>query len=74
MSLIIMSGKVKLFLCVTPGEIAPGTHLLGGWVNLRASLDDLEKRKFLTLPGLEQYIIIQYNLQNVPVYIIFSQK
>jgi hypothetical protein len=26
---------------------------IGGWVDLRASLDDVEKRKFLTLPGLE---------------------
>jgi hypothetical protein len=34
-------------------ERAPGTHWMGGWVYLRAGLDDLEKRKFLTLPGLE---------------------
>jgi hypothetical protein len=31
----------------------PGTHWIGGWVDLRAGLDDVEKRKFLTLPGLE---------------------
>jgi hypothetical protein len=37
----------------TSGERAPGTHWIGGWVDLRAGLDDLEKRKFLTLPGLE---------------------
>jgi hypothetical protein len=37
----------------TPGESAPGTHWIGGWVDLRAGLDDLEKRKFLTLPRLE---------------------
>jgi hypothetical protein len=36
----------------TPGEIAPGTHWIG-WVSPRAALDDVEKRKFLTLPGLE---------------------
>jgi hypothetical protein len=36
----------------TPGEIAPGTHWIGGWVDPRAGLDDMEKRKFLTLPGL----------------------
>jgi hypothetical protein len=29
------------------------THWMGGWVDPRAGLDDLEKRKFLTLPGLE---------------------
>jgi hypothetical protein len=34
-------------------ERAPGTHWLGGWVDPRAGLEDLEKRKFLTLPGLE---------------------
>jgi hypothetical protein len=31
----------------------PGTHYIGGWVNPRAGMDDLEKRKFLTLPGFE---------------------
>jgi hypothetical protein len=37
----------------TPRKRAPGTHWIGGWVDLRASMDDVEKRKFLTLPGLE---------------------
>jgi hypothetical protein len=37
---------------VTPGERAPGTHWMGGWVDPRAGQDDV-KRKFLTLPGLE---------------------
>jgi hypothetical protein len=37
----------------TPEERAPGTHWIGGWVDLRAGQDDLEKIKFLTLPGLE---------------------
>jgi hypothetical protein len=27
----------------TPGERAPGTHWIGGWVVPRASLDDMEK-------------------------------
>jgi hypothetical protein len=26
-----------------PGEIAPGTHWVGDWVDLRAGLDNLEK-------------------------------
>jgi hypothetical protein len=39
----------------TPGLLyprgkSPGTHWVGGWV---AGLDDMEKRKFLTLPGLD---------------------
>jgi hypothetical protein len=37
----------------TPGERASGTHWIGGWVDPGAGLDDVEKRKFLTLPGLE---------------------
>jgi hypothetical protein len=36
-----------------PGKEPPVTHWIGGWVDPRASLDDVEKRKFLTLPGLE---------------------
>jgi hypothetical protein len=34
-------------------EKAPPTHWIGGWVGPRAGLKDMEKRKFLTLPGLE---------------------
>jgi hypothetical protein len=30
-----------------------GTHWIGGWVGPRAGLDDVEKRKFFTLSGLE---------------------
>jgi hypothetical protein len=37
----------------SPGEIAHGAHWIGGWVDPRADLDDMEKRKLLTLPGLE---------------------
>jgi len=29
----------------TPGESAPGTQWIGGWVGLRASLDAVAKRK-----------------------------
>jgi hypothetical protein len=37
----------------TPGERAPHTHWIGGWVVPRICLDDVENRKILTLPGLE---------------------
>jgi hypothetical protein len=30
----------------TPRERAPGTHWIGGWVGLRATLDAVVKRKF----------------------------
>jgi hypothetical protein len=36
----------------TPREIAPGSHWIEGWVGPRTGLD-VEKRKLLTLPGLE---------------------
>jgi hypothetical protein len=39
--------------CFTPAERALGTLWIGGWVGPRASLEDMENRKFLTLPGLE---------------------
>jgi hypothetical protein len=39
--------------CFTRREITPGNHWIGGWVDPKAGLDDVEKRKFLTLPGLE---------------------
>jgi hypothetical protein len=34
-------------------ERAPVTHSVRGFVDPRASLEEVEKRKFLTLPGLE---------------------
>jgi hypothetical protein len=37
----------------TPRERDPTTHSTRGWVGPRARLDDTEKRKFLTLVGLE---------------------
>jgi hypothetical protein len=36
-----------------PRERATGTHWIGGWVGPRTGLDDMEKRKFLILLGLE---------------------
>jgi hypothetical protein len=41
------------WLASRPGRFAPGTHWIGGWVALRAGPDDMGKRKFLALPGLE---------------------
>jgi len=39
----------------TPGEIAPSTHWIGGWVGLRASMDMVvkTKKKSWSLPGIE---------------------
>jgi hypothetical protein len=40
-------------LALRPGRFTPGTHWIGGWVGPITGLDDVEKIKFLTLPGLE---------------------
>jgi hypothetical protein len=37
----------------TVRERAPSTHWMRGWVDLRAGLENVEKRKFLILLGLE---------------------
>jgi hypothetical protein len=36
-----------------PGERARGTHWIGGWVDPRAGLEATEKRKMLSLPGID---------------------
>jgi hypothetical protein len=36
-----------------------GTHWIGGCVELRAGLDDMEKRKSLTLPRLEFRLLVR---------------
>jgi hypothetical protein len=37
----------------TPRERTPGIHWIGGWVDRRTGLDNVEKRTSFTLPGLE---------------------
>jgi hypothetical protein len=48
-----VSGQLHAPAALPPGKRAPGTHCIGGWVDSRAGLDDVENRKFLTLPGLK---------------------
>jgi hypothetical protein len=36
-----------------PGEMALGTHWIGGWVGPGTVLNELKNRKILTLPELE---------------------
>jgi hypothetical protein len=43
----VVSGQLH-----APAALPPGTHWIG-WVDPTAGLDDVEKRVFLTLPGLE---------------------
>jgi len=48
-SFTLDGGKLPVY----PPERAPGTHLIGGWVWPRASLDAVTKRKTLSLSGFE---------------------
>jgi hypothetical protein len=49
-TLALAGGECQLFY---PRGKSPGTHWIGGWVDPTAGLDDVEKRNFLTLLGLE---------------------
>jgi hypothetical protein len=53
LALVDGSGQLHAPAALSPGKEPPGTHGIGRWVDVRAGLDDLEKIKFLTLPGLE---------------------
>jgi hypothetical protein len=48
-----VSGQLNAHAALPPGGKDPGAHWTGGSVGLRAGLDDVEKKKFLNLPGLE---------------------
>jgi hypothetical protein len=48
-----VNGQLQAHAALPPEERGPGSHWIGGWVGPGAGLDDVEKRKFLTLPGLE---------------------
>jgi hypothetical protein len=58
----------------TPRETALGYHRKGGWVDPRAGLNDVEKRKFLTLPGMELRPLVRpacsQSLHRLPITII----
>jgi hypothetical protein len=47
-----MSGQLQASTA-SPRERDPDINLLGGSVDPEIGLDDVEKRKFFTLPGLE---------------------
>jgi hypothetical protein len=41
----------------TPGDTAPGTHWIGGWVHPKASLDVAEIKKMFTPAGVRTPVI-----------------
>jgi hypothetical protein len=40
-------------LLYSRGEIASGTHWIGGWMDPRAGMDSVENRKTFSLPGIK---------------------
>jgi hypothetical protein len=51
-------GSASRLSSFTPGERAPGTHWIGGWVGPRFGLDDVERRKFFFIihPTIPHYM------------------
>jgi hypothetical protein len=54
-----VSGQLHTPAALPPGKQPHGTHWIGGWVGPITGLDDVEKRKFLIIPGLELQPVIQ---------------
>jgi hypothetical protein len=50
----------------------PYTHCIGGWEGFRAGLDDMEKKEFLILPGLELEPLQSSSPQAVAIWIALS--
>jgi hypothetical protein len=48
-----VSGPLHAPAVLTLGERVPSIQWIGSWVDSRVGMDDVEKRKFLTLLGLE---------------------
>jgi hypothetical protein len=47
-----MNGQLHASAALPPGKEPLDTHWIGGWVGPRTGLDDVERRKILSLPGL----------------------
>jgi hypothetical protein len=59
--------------CFIPGERALGTHRIGRWVDPRAGLDDVEKRKSSNSdPSVVQPVASRYTDCAIPVPILLS--
>jgi hypothetical protein len=56
----------------TPGERSPSTHWIGGWVGPRVTMDNIDKKIFLTLSRLEldpsvvQHVASRYTNYVIP--------
>jgi hypothetical protein len=48
-----VSGQLHAPAALPRGERTRGTHWIGDWMDPRADLDVVEKRKILLVPGIE---------------------
>jgi hypothetical protein len=55
----------------TPGEIAPGTYWIGGWVGPRTGLDDMEK---ILDPSVVQPVGSRYTDYAVPTCVKYARS
>jgi hypothetical protein len=61
-----------------PSERAPGTHWIGGWVDLTAGLEDMKNRKFLHYrdsnsdPSVVQLVASRYTEKSSSISSYFS--
>jgi hypothetical protein len=56
------------------GGKVPGTYWTGGWVGNRTWLDDVEKRKYLTLPELELRPLVRNTDYDIPALVDISYQ
>jgi hypothetical protein len=62
-----MGGQLHITDALPLGNELSRTHWTGGWVGLRAGVDDMEKRKYLALLGLKlQTLSGFFKLHNPP--------
>jgi hypothetical protein len=56
----------------TSGERAPDVHLIGEWLGPRTGLDDMDERKFLSLPELGSPATLSSSPQPIAIPIALS--
>jgi hypothetical protein len=69
----VVSFIYLIYLPLYSREKAPGTHFIGTWVGPRDSLNNMEKKKFLTLLGLELLKLITSDMSNDDIISKISQ-
>jgi hypothetical protein len=57
-TMLDLSTRCRWVVSFRSGERAPNTHWIGGWGDPRASLDAVETRNILPLPGFEPQLIV----------------